>query len=240
MLEIGGLGFLRAIRPGSRKLKGDVSILLVDEPNRTLWLWLGSGVQYDKRRKAQMKVEEISKNGHRIGGELLGAGFPVVVIDQDSLEDPTTAHNYSNIISMLEQPMEISTVPNPQGTLIFAQIEGVVAKAAPVASTPSAPAESMVSAPTVAEPRKEVAPTAPKKGTGFALEAALMAILRVHQTVHIEFRQKGDTEELIVEAVDGLSHQMKRRKGKLTFKWDPKTPKELKDLVALELKRLAA
>jgi len=25
----------------------------------------------------------------------------------------------------------------------------------------------------------------------------------------------------------------------MTFKWDPKTPKELKDLVALELKNLA-
>jgi hypothetical protein len=32
---------------------------------------------------------------------------------------------------------------------------------------------------------------------------------------------------------------MKRSKGKLTFKWDSKTPKELKDLVALELKNLA-
>jgi hypothetical protein len=71
------------------------------------------------------------------------------------------------------------------------------------------------------------------------MEAALMAILRVHQQVHIQYQGKGDTEEIIIEGIDGLTHKMKRSKGKLTFKWDPKTPKELKELVALELKRTA-
>jgi hypothetical protein len=77
------------------------------------------------------------------------------------------------------------------------------------------------------------------KGTRFALEAALMAILRVHKEVHIEFKTAGDVEELAIETVDGLQHTIKRHDGKMTFKWDPKTPKELKDLVALELKNLA-
>ncbi|MFX1343354.1 MAG: hypothetical protein ACFFAL_11810, partial [Promethearchaeota archaeon] len=63
--------------------------------------------------------------------------------------------------------------------------------------------------------------------------------IRVHQQVHIEFKSSGDTEEVIIEAIDGLQHKMKRSKGKLTFNWDSKTPKELKELVALELKNLA-
>jgi hypothetical protein len=57
--------------------------------------------------------------------------------------------------------------------------------------------------------------------------------------VHIEYKSKGDSEEVIIEGIDGLSHKMKRSKGRLTFKWDPKTPKELKELVAHELKSLA-
>lgn len=232
MLEIGGLGFVRSIRPGARKLRGDVCVAVVDEQNKALWFWMGSGIQYDKRRTAKAKAEQITLEGHRIGDEILGRGFSLVVIDQDAMEDPTTSNNYSNLLTLLESPMEISTVPNPKGTLIIGHLQG---------GTPSAPVTT--GAPTPTEPVSEqpttATPTAPRKTTKLDLEAALMAIIRVHQQVHIEYKGKGDSEEVIIEGIDGLSHKMKRSKGRLTFKWDPKTPKELKDLVAHELKSLA-
>jgi len=237
MLEIGGLGFVRSIRPGARKLRGDVCLAVVDEQNKALWFWMGSGVQYDKRRTAKAKAEEISSEGHRIGDETLGRGYSLVLIDQDSMEDPTTSNNYSNLMALLESPMEISTVPNPKGTLIIGYLQGVTHKPLVSAST-SAPSETTTQVSVT--PTKTAIPPPPKKTTKLDLEATLMAIIRVHQQVHIEYRSKGDSEEVIIEGVDGLTHQMKRSKGKLTFKWDPKTPKELKELVAHELKRIAA
>jgi hypothetical protein len=231
MLEIGGLGFVRSIRPGARKLRGDVCVAVVDEQNQALWFWMGSGVQYDKRRTAKAKAEQITAEGHRIGDEILGRGFPLVSIDQDSMEDPTTSNNYNNVVALLESPMEITTIANPKGTLIVGHLQGS-AQSAPVSTEAAAPQ------PTV-EPAKPGAPIVAKKPTKLDLEAALMSIIRVHQQVHIEYRSKGDTEEVIIEGAEGLTHKMKRSKGKLSFKWDPKTPKELKDLVAYELKNLA-
>ena len=235
MLEIGGLGFVRSIRPHPKKLRGDVCIVVVDELNNSLWFWMGSGIQYDKRRTAKAKAEQISLEGQRIGDELIGRGFSLVEVDQDGLENPTTANNYNNLIALLDTPMEITNIPSPKGTLIIGQLQGSApqirpaATATPVASEPSTTVAH-------AQPTAE-APS--KRATKLDMEAALMAVLRVHQQAHIEYRGKEDTEEIIIEGVDGLTHKMKRSKGKLTFKWDPKTPKELKDLVALELKRTA-
>jgi hypothetical protein len=237
MLEVGGLGFVRSIRPSPKKLRGDVCVVVVDETNKALWFWMGSGVQYDKRRTARGKVEQMSLEGQRMGDEVLGRGFSLVEIDQDSLENPTTTNNYNTLMALLDSPMEIHTVANPKGTLIIGQLQGSTPVSAPtVTSTPTT-----TEAPAV-EPSKPVAPTptAPaQKATKLDLEAALMAIIRVHQQVHIEYKSSGDKEEVIIEAIDGLQHKMKRSKGKLTFKWDPKTPKELKELVALELKNIA-
>ncbi|MFX1317499.1 MAG: hypothetical protein ACFE9D_00055 [Promethearchaeota archaeon] len=232
MLEIGGLGFVRSIRPGARKLRGDVCVAVVDEKNKALWFWMGSGVQYDKRRTAKAKAEEIALEGHRIGDELLGRGFSLVPIDQDSIDDPTTSNNYNNVIALLESPMEITTEANPKGTLIIGHLQGATPAVQIATSEPT-------STTTPVTPIKTTTPTAARKISKLDLEAALMAIIRVHQQVHIEYKSKGDTEELLIEGADGLTHQMKRSKGRLTFKWDPKTPKELKDLVAHELKGLA-
>ncbi len=133
--------------------------------------------------------------------------------------------------------MEIQTVANPKGTLIIGTLQAAAPSGAPVIISAPTPAEAPpAEAP---KPVQPVAKTPTKKATKLDLEAALMAIIRVHQQVHIEFKSSGDTEEVIIEAIDGLQHKMKRSKGKLTFKWDSKTPKELKDLVALELKNLA-
>jgi hypothetical protein len=228
MLEIGGLGFVRSIRPGARKLRGDVCVGVVDEQNKALWFWMGTGVQYDKRRTAKAKAEQITTEGQRIGDEVLGRGYSLVLIDADNLEDPTTSNNYSNLIALLESPMEITTIPNPKGTLIVGTLQGG-ASSAPV-STSIPPAETVT-------PTETRAPA--KKASKLDLEAALLAIIRVHQQVHIEYRSKGETEEVIIEGIDGLTHKMKRSKGKLTFKWDSKTPKELKELVAHELKSIA-
>jgi hypothetical protein len=236
MLEIGGLGFVRSIRPGARKLRGDVCVTVVDELNKALWFWIGSGVQYDKRRTAKAKVEQIALEGQRIGDEILGQGYSLVLIDQDNIEDPTTSKNHSNLITLLESPMEINTVPNPKGTLIVGNLQGIAPQAQVTTSTP-APTETRQ---VTTAPAKHAVPPPTKRTTKLDLEAALMAIIRVHQQVHIEYRSKGDSEEVIIEGIDGLQHQMKRSKGKLTFKWDPKTPKELKELVAHELKSIAA
>ena len=235
MLEIGGLGFVRSLRPSPKKLRGDVCVVVVDELNKALWFWMGSGVQYDKRRTAKAKAEQISLEGQRIGDELIGRGFSLIELDQDGLENPTTANNYNNLIALLDAPMEITTIANPKGTLIIGQLQGSAPQTRPVST-----ATPVASEPTPAGAPVQPTVTAPsKRPTKLDMEAALMAVLRVHQQVHIEYRGKGDTEEIIIEGVDGLTHKMKRRKGKLTFNWDPKTPKELKDLVALELKRTA-
>ncbi len=234
MLEIGGLGFVRSIRPGAKKLRGDVCVAVVDEQNNALWFWMGSGVQYDKRRTAKAKAEQITTEGQRIGDETFGRGYSLILLDQDSLEDPTTSNNYNNLIALLESPMEISIVPNPKGTLIVGLLQGT-APSAPVLTSDPAAAET--TAPQ--EPATPIKPTSTKKATKLDFEAALMAIIRVHHQVHIEYRSKGDTEEVSIESIDGLTHKMKRSKGKLTFKWDSKTPKEYKQLVAQELKNLA-
>ncbi len=228
MLEIGGLGFVRSIRPGARKLRGDVCVGVVDEQNKTLWFWMGTGVQYDKRRTAKAKAEQITTEGQRIGDEVLGRGYSLVLIDADNLEDPTTSNNYSNLIALLESPMEISTIASPKGTLIVGTLQG---------GASSAPVSASISPDETVTPTETRAPA--KKASKLDLEAALLAIIRVHQQVHIEYRSKGETEEVIIEGIDGLTHEMKRSKGKLTFKWDSKTPKELKELVAHELKSIA-
>jgi hypothetical protein len=111
------------------------------------------------------------------------------------------------------------------------------ASSAPV-STSISSADTVTPTDTSAPAQPSVLPSA-KKASKLDLEAALMAIIRVHQQVHIEYRSKGETEEIIIEGIDGLTHKMKRSKGKLTFKWDSKTPKELKQLVAHELKSIA-
>lgn len=237
MLEVGGLGFVRSIRPSPKKLRGDVCVVVVDESNQALWFWMGSGVQYDKRRTAKGKAEQMSIEGQRIGDEVLGQGYSLVIIDQDMLESPTTSNNYNTLITLLDSPMEIQTVANPKGTLIIGTLQGAAPSGAPVVASTPVPAEAPHAE--VPKPVQPAAKAPAKKATKLDLEAALMAIIRVHQQVHIEFKSSDDTEEVIIEAIDGLQHKMKRSKGKLTFKWDSKTPKELRDLVALELKNLA-
>jgi hypothetical protein len=128
--------------------------------------------------------------------------------------------------------MEINTVPNPKGTLIIGHLQGGAPAAQIASSTPAATS-------TTTSPAQPTTPTPVRKISKLDLEAALMAIIRVHQQVHIEYKSKGGAEEVFIEGANGLTHSMKRKKGRLTFKWDPKTPKELKELVAYELKSLA-
>ena len=105
MLEIGGLGFVRSIRPDVRKLRGDACLVVSDEQNNTLWFWMGSGVQYDKRRTARGKVEQISQEGQRIGDEILGRGFTLVEIDQDKNSQSQSGVNSQPVQSKLK-PIE--------------------------------------------------------------------------------------------------------------------------------------
>lgn len=235
MLEIGGLGFVRAIRPNLKKLRSDITILVIDELNSVLWFWMGSGIQHDKRRTALAKADKISINGHRAGDLVLGKGLPVAVIDQDLLESPETQGNYAQLKSLLEGQLKISSIVDRKGTLIYAETQATPSKPVPVEKP------SVVPKPTAAPPATEKAPpaTPAARGTKFALEAALIAVLRVHQEIHIQYKMSGDIEEMSLEAIDGLRHTLKRRRGKITFKWDSKTPKSLKDRVAMELKQLA-
>jgi hypothetical protein len=244
MLEIGGLGFVRAVRPGPQKLRGDVCIIVEDTRSSVIWFWIGNSVRHDLHRIAQIKAEGISREGYRMGDQLVGGGsMPLVVVDQGQIDNPETARSFSDLVALLEEPMDIHSVNTPQGTLIYAELQPSAGQ--PAAVIRGKPSPAPVPSPTpvargettrrpVAGPAEPPSP----KATRFALEAALMAILRVHKEVHIEFKESGDVEELAIESVDGLRHTIKRHDGKMTFKWDPKTPKELKDLVALELKGL--
>lgn len=245
MLEIGGLGFVRAVRPGPQKLRGDVCIIVEDTRSSVIWFWVGNSVRHDLRRIAQAKAEAISRDGYRMGDEVIGGGgMPLVVVDQGQIDNPETAHSFSSLVALLEEPMDIRSLNSPQGTFIFAELQPGAGRQAAVTKGKPSPAPGPSPMPAAREAARQpaaepaMAPTA-ARGTRFALEAALMAILRVHKEVHIEFKATGDFEELNIEAVDGLRHTIKRHDGKMTFKWDPKTPKELKDLVALELKNLA-
>jgi hypothetical protein len=164
----------------------------------------------------------------------------LVVIDQGQIDTPETAHSFSDLVALLGEPMDIRSANSPQGTLIFAELQPSTGR--PAAATRGKPSPAPSATPAAREmpgrPAPEPAQLSGPKATRFALEAALMAILRVHKEVHIEFKASGDVEELAIEGVEGLRHTIKRHDGKMTFKWDPKTPKELKDLVALELKSL--
>jgi hypothetical protein len=238
MLEIGGLGFVRSIRPDLKKLRGDISILIVDELNSVLWLWLGSGVQHDKRRTALAKADDISKEGYRAGETVFGQGLPIMVIDQDLLESPETQGNFAQLKALFEGKLEISSVVDRRGTLIYAETQIEPSRPTP-ARRPSVASEPTITphAPTVSE---KAPPTTPApSGTKFVLEAALVAILRVHRELHIQYKESGDSEEISIESIDGLRHTLKRRHGKITFNWDSKTQKSLKDRVAMELKQLA-
>lgn len=245
MLEIGGLGFARAVRPSPQKLRGDVCIVMEDTRSSVIWLWIGNSVRHDLRRTAQTKAEEISRQGLRMGENLIGGGgMPIVVVDQGQMDNPETAHSFSSLAALLEEPMDIRSLNSPQGTFIYAELQPGAGRPAALARGKPSPTVGLAPRPASHEasvqPAREpaIGPPSPK-GTRFALEAALMAILRVHREVHIEFKTSGSVEELTIEAADGLQHTIKAHNGKMTFKWDPKTPKELKDLVALELRNLA-
>jgi hypothetical protein len=238
MLEIGGLGFVRSIRPNLKKMQSDIAILVVDEVNSALWLWMGSSLQHDKRRTALAKAEEISAAGYHAGDLLLGKDLPVIVIDQDLLESPETQGNYALLKTLFEGQLKISSLVDRKGTLIYAESQATPSKPAPVRKPTVAPEPTAAQPkPTTIEKTPQVTPT--PRGTKFALEAALVAILRVHQELHIQYKVSGATEEITIETIDGLRHTLKRHRGKIAFDWDSKTPKSLKDRVAIELKQLA-
>ncbi len=238
MLEIGGLGFIRSIRPDLKKLRGDISILIVDELNSVLWLWMGSGVQHDKRRTALAKADDISREGYRSSDTVFGKGLPVTVIDQDLMESPETQGNFAQIKALLEGKLEISSLVDHKGTLIYAETQMGSSRPTP-ARRPSVAPEPTFTSPEPAVFEKAPPTRSAPSGTKFVLEAALVAILRVHQEVHIQYKKSGDSEEISIESIDGLRHTLKRRHGKITFDWDSKTPKSLKDRVSMELKQLA-
>lgn len=222
-----------------KKLRSDISILVIDEVNSALWLWMGSGVQHDKRRTALAKSEQISAEGFRAGDLFLGKDLPLVIIDQDLLESPETQGNYAQLKALLEGHLEISSLVDRKGTLIYAETQAAASKPV-VVEQPRVIPEPKITTPAPPAPSDEAPPAKPiERGTRFALEAALVAILRVQKEVHIQYKTSGDTEEISIEAIDGLRHTLKRRRGKITFNWDTKTPKSLKDKVAIELKQLA-
>jgi len=228
MLEIGGLGFVRPVRPSPSKLRSDVCILVDDERSGVLWLWIGRGVRFDTRRTAIAKAEQIGLEGHRVGDMLVGGGGRrVIVIDQDKIEEEETARLYGQLVALLQEPMEIRSVSSRTGMMIYAEVAGAAASA-PTA----APAVEQKMA--VSPPSGEV-----KASTRFGLEATLMAILRVHPETYIRFREAKGVEELIVETADGYTHMLRRRGSQLSFQWDPKTPPEIKRRVAEALKRFA-
>jgi len=245
MLEIGGLGFARAVRPSPQKLRGDVCLVMEDTRNNVIWLWIGNSVRHDLHRIAQTKAEEIGLHGYRMGAEVVGGGgMPLVIVDQGQMDNPETARSYSSLVALLEEPLDIRSLNSPQGTFIYAELQpsagrpAAVARAKPFVAAGLEPTAASYGA--SRQPSSEAETEAPgSKGSHFALEAALIAILRVQKEVHIEFRQSGDVEELTIEGVDGLRHTIRRHDGRMTFKWDPRTSKELKDLVALELRNLA-
>lgn len=74
MLEIGGLGFVRAVRPSPQKLRGDVCIVVEDTRSSVIWFWIGNSVRHDLRRTAQAKAEDISRDGYRMGEQVIGGG----------------------------------------------------------------------------------------------------------------------------------------------------------------------
>ncbi len=239
MLEIGGLGFVRPIRPASRKLRSDACIMVFNGYKDELWFWIGSAVQLKSRRTATAKVEKISQEGHRLGGEVIaGKGTKVFTVDQDLLEENSEiAGLYSELVALLDSPMIVKTETDAQGSLIYAVFGDSEEQTSETTSEPTSD-QAVVS-----ETRRDdtAITTEPVElKTRFGLEAALMAIIRVQQDIHIRYSSDGKTEELVIESADGLQHTLKRKDGKLRFSWDSKTPKELKRSVKEELKRLAS
>ncbi len=238
MLEIGGLGFVRPVRPTSRKLRSDACILVFDGYKNQLWFWIGSAIQLKNRRTATARVEKISQEGHRLGGEIIGGrGVELLTIDQDLLEENSeVAGQQAELVALLESPMVVKTETDAQGSLIYAVLGDAEEQAS--VTNPETVSERVVAS----ETRTEEIPTTQtvELKTLFGLEAALMAIIRVQKDIHIRYSSDGKTEELLIESIDGLQHTLKRKDGQLKFSWDSKTPKELKSAVKEELKRLAS
>lgn len=237
MLEIGGLGFVRPVRPNSRKLRSDACILVFNGYKNQLWFWIGSAIQLKNRRTATARVEKISKEGHRLGGEIIGGkGVELVTLDQDLLEENSeVAGLHAELVELLESPMTVKTETDAHGSLIYA----VFGEPEEASEPPAEPTSERVVAP---ETRTEEAPITQsvELKTMFGLEAALMAIIRVQRDIHIKYSSDGDKEKLVIKSVDGLQHTLEREGDRLGFSWDPKTPKELKSAVKNELRRLAS
>jgi len=226
MLEIGGLGFVRPIRPSPSKLRSDVCILVDDERSGVLWLWIGRGIRFDTRRIAMSKAEQIGMEAYRVGDMVVGGGGRrVIIVDQDKIEEEETARLYNQLVSLLQEPMEIRSVSSRTGTMIYAELTEAAAPA---------PSAAPAARPSVMPPGETV-----KVGTRFGLEAALTALLRVHSEAYIRFREERGVEELVVETADGYTHMLRRRGSQLSFHWDPRTPPDVKKRVAKALKRMA-
>ncbi len=239
MLEIGGLGFVRPVRPTPRKLRSDACILVYNGYKNELWFWIGRAIQLKSRRTATARVEKIGQDGHRLGGRVIGGkGTKLITLDQDLMEeDSEVAGLYNELIALLESPMVVKTETDAQGSLIYAVIGD--SEEQPSETVSESTSDQVVASETrTDETDATTQPVALK--TLFGLEAALMAIIRVQQDIRIRYSLDGKTEELVIESPEGLRHTLRRKDGTLRFSWDPKTPKELKNAVKEELKRLAS
>ncbi len=239
MLEIGGLGFIRPVRPTPRKFQSDACILVFNGYKNQLWFWIGGAVQLKNRRIAIAKVDEISQEGYRLGGETIGGrGTGLFTIDQDLLEENSeVAGQFAELVALLESPMTVRTETDKRGSLIYAVFGD------PEDQPSETTSEPITERAVASEVRGDETPTSTQPvelKTLFGLEAALMAIIRVQHEIRIKYASDGKTEELVIESADGLQHKLKRKDGKLSFSWDSKTPKELKSAVRTELKRLAS
>jgi hypothetical protein len=237
MLEIGGLGFVRPVRPTPRKLRSDACILVFNGYKNELWFWIGSAIQLKNRRTATARVEKIDQEGHRLGREVIGGkGTKLITVDQDLMEENSeVAGLYSQLVALLESPMIVKTETDAKGSLIYAVFGDPEEQTSE--TEPEPVPDPVVASETTTEETETVTRPVELK-TRFDLEAALMAIIRVQLDIHIKYSFEGETETLVIESAEGLRHTIKREDGKLSFSWDPKTPKEMKNAVKEELKRL--
>ncbi|MHA1380022.1 MAG: hypothetical protein ACTSRG_16750 [Candidatus Helarchaeota archaeon] len=107
MCEFGGMGIVRDLRFEKKYLRDNRrAIILLSEPHKTMWIWLGMEVNMKTRKQAGKVAEKFQTKGYKIDGEILGQDINnIVIMDARTMasgKDPQMQQNYEQFLATID------------------------------------------------------------------------------------------------------------------------------------------
>ncbi len=233
MLGLDESGESSLIPFSEENLKGENVVVVIDEPNEVVWLWIGHQVSFVRKRAASRIANSIKRFGYEVQNILVGKGIRTLeVIEESLLGEPDIKEKYEKLKRLLQTSFspvgkflvsfgdkEVATKP-----VSLPEVETII-QPAPEPPEPQASPETEVSAQpksstlgalkitpqeiinqvSAASERSSAHKGSPSDVLGSIKTGILItSVMKEYPELHVNCRSAKDNEEYELETPDGI------------------------------------